>query len=224
MSEIVITVRGRYAAWYPAERATARVSIRFDGPQREPVFAKARAAADAVRATIQSRHDAEKGPITWWSAESVRVWSQRPWSDKGVQLPPVHYAALDVTAKFRDFEELARWIETIVEIDGVNVADISWALTEATTASVTAEVHSRAVKDAVARATVYAQSVGLSSVTATEIADTGMLASVGAAHEGADAFMAVGKMSAGSSDGDPFALKPEDIEVTASVDARFTAS
>jgi uncharacterized protein len=222
MSEMVITVRGRYAAWYPAERATVRVSVRFDGPQREPVFAKARAGADAVRATIQSRHNATSGPITWWSAESVRVWSQRPWSDKGTQLPPVHYAALDITAKFLDFEDLALWIEQIVDLEGVNVTEITWTLTEAKTTSVTAEVQSRAVKDAVAKATVYAQSIGLSSVTAVAIADTGMLGDTVGGTEGAAAWMSASKMRGGA-DTEPISLKPEDIEVSASVDARFTA-
>jgi uncharacterized protein len=224
MSETVITVRGRYSAWYPAERATVRLSVRFDGPQREPVFAKARASADAVRASIESLHDGTKGPITWWSTESVRVWSQRPWNNKSVQLAPVHYSALDITAKFLDFTELARWIESVVEIAGVNIADITWTLTEAKTTTVTAEAQSRAVKDAVAKATVYAQSIGLGSLTATAIADTGMLGDVNSSPDGANAWMGASKARFSSDAAEQLSLKPEDIEVAATVDARFIAS
>jgi uncharacterized protein YggE len=63
----------------------------------------------------------------------------------------------------------------VSSVDSVTVGSIDWALTEARTTGVTAEVRSRAVKDAVAKASVYAQSIGLGSVTAVAIADPGML-------------------------------------------------
>ncbi len=222
MSETTISVQGHYSAWYPAERATVRLAIQFDGPNREPVFASATASADAVRATIDSRVDAAAGPITWWSADTVRVWSQRPWSNDGAQLDPVHYAALDVTAKFSDFDALSRWLELVVAIPGVDVGSIEWALTEAKLASVTAEVRSRAVKDAVAKATVYAQSIGLGSVTATAIADPGMLGdgSTGGPQPVMDRMMMKSTPVGGAAE---LELKPEELEVSASVDARFVA-
>lgn len=221
MTETTISVQGHHAAWFPAERATVVASVSFDGPDREPVFESATAAFDAVRSTIESRHDATAGPITWWSADSVRVWSQRPWNQDGAQLDPVHYAALDVTAKFKDFSELSAWIEAVVAIPGVGISSIEWTLTEAKRTAVTAEVRSRAVKDAVAKASVYAQSIGLGSVTATAIADPGML---GDAAGGTEQFSrAMAKASFDGSAGTPLALKPEQIEVSASVDARFLA-
>ena len=226
MAGTMITVQGHHSAWYPAERATVTVSVRFDGPDRERAFASATAAADAVRETIVGRHDATTGPITWWAADSIRVWSQRPWNDQGVQLEPVHYAALDLTAKFKDFDSLSAWIESVVEIPGANVASIEWTLTDGKITTVNAEVRSRAVKDAVAKATVYAQSIGLGSVTATAIADPGMLGDAGGLSDGGIGGMPRSVAMKSSFDADAsaaLALKPEQIEVSASVDARFVA-
>jgi uncharacterized protein YggE len=224
MTETTISVQGSHSAWYPAERATVTIAVSFDGPSRQPVFKAASASLDAVRATVDRLHDASTGPITWWSANSVRVWSQRPWNNQGKQLETVHTAAFELTAKFKDFEALASWIEAVVAIPGTNVRSIDWALTEARQTSVLTEARSRAVKDAVSKATVYAQSIGLGSVTATAIADPGMLGDgARVAEQGFGKFGGMTRSQQQMGDWAPLALKPEDIEVTASVDARFIA-
>jgi len=222
MPETIITVRGQHSAWFDAERASVTVSINFDGPDRDTVFASATAAADAVVETVTTLHNPEAGPISWWSADSVRVWSQRPWNDTGAQLDPVHYAALDLTAKFTSFTALSGWIEKVVEIPGVAIGGIQWSLTEGRLTAVNAEVRSRAVKDAVAKATIYAQSIGLGTVTATAIADPGMLGDSGAPQPGFEPRMAMKSMD--SAGGSSLALKPQQIEVATAVDARFVAS
>src|SRR4051812_28572655 len=102
MSDTIITVQGEYSAWYPAERATVSTSVHADGPKRDAVFARAVEASDAVRNLIESIHDKEAGPVTWWSSDSVRVWSERPWNQDGKQLAPVFHAGVDFTAKFKD--------------------------------------------------------------------------------------------------------------------------
>jgi hypothetical protein len=222
MAETVISVQGQHTAWFTAERATVVVSITFDGPHRNPVFSSATAALDAVRETVVGRHDAQSGPITWWSADTVRVWSERPWNTQGKQLDPVHHAALDLSARFSDFEALAAWIELVVAIPGTAISGIEWSLTDATRTSATTEVRSRAVKDAVAKASVYAQSIGLGSVTATAIADPGMLGDSASPNPMAmDRMMTKSAFTPG--DSERLELKPEQIEITAAVDARFVA-
>jgi uncharacterized protein len=222
VTETVISVQGHHSAWYTAERATVVVAIAFDGPHRNPVFSSATAALDAVRETVTSRFDAKAGPITAWSADTVRVWSERPWNSEGKQLDPVHHAALSLTATLSDFAVLSSWIELVVAIPGASIASIDWSLTEATRTSATTEVRSRAVKDAVAKATVYAQSIGLGSVSATAIADPGML---GDGSSSAPIVMERMAMKAGFAGDQAAALEltPERLEVSASVDARFIA-
>ena len=225
MTETTITVQGEYAAWYPAERATVTISALADGNDRDNVFARAVTASDSVRNLIESIHDKEVGPITWWSSDSVRIWSERPGNSKGKQLTPVFHATVDFRAKFREFDAMARWLESVAGIEGVAVSSINWALTDATRTSATVEVRSRAVKDAVAKATIFAQSIGLGSVTAIALADPGMLGDPSGGG-GAQPVFSRGPMTPVAFAGPglpPLALKPEEIAVTSTVDARFIA-
>lgn len=227
MAETTITVQGEYSAWYPAERATVSAAVLTDGADRDEVFTRAVVAADALRNLIESIHDRDAGPIIWWSSDSVRVWSDRPRGNDGVPLEPVFHAAVDLTAKFREFDALARWIESAVGIESVAVTRVDWALTDATRTSATVEVRSRAVKDAVAKASVYAQSIGLGSVTAIALADPGMLGDPSGVGSGSPhPVFARTAMASAAFDGQGaphLALKPEQIVVTSAVDARFIA-
>lgn len=226
MADTIITVQGEHSAWYPAERATVHLSIQVDGPHRDAVFASAVSASDAVRGSIEALYDKAKGPVTWWTADSVRVWSDRPWNNEGKQLPLVFHAALDISVKFSDFDALSRWVEAMASIEFVSIGSIGWDLTDATRTSVTTETRSRAVKDAVAKATIYAQSIGLATVTAIALADPGMLGdpSAGGGTQVPMTRTAM-KMQAFDGGGAPtLALKPEEIAVASVVDARFVAS
>jgi len=124
--------------------------------------------------------------------------------------------------KFMDFAAMAAWIEQVAVLDGLTIGDISWALTEARKTAVIAEVRSRAVKDAVAKASVYAQSIGLGSVRAVALADPGMLGDrVGTSDDGG--IHPVSRMMVTGA-APELSLTPEDIQVDAVVDARFVAS
>lgn len=225
MTDTIITVQGEHSASYRAERATVSASVRADGPRRDAVFTRAVEASDTVRNLIESLHDPEAGPITRWSSDSVRVWSERPWNNEGTQLAPVFHAAVDFAATFSDFDALARWVESVVAIDAVTVASLSWELTDATRASATTEARSRAVADAVAKAGVYARSVGLGTVTAIAISDPGMLGDPSGSG-GPQPVFARSAMKAqfDSVGGAQLALTPEEIAVVSAVDARFIAT
>jgi hypothetical protein len=222
VTDTIITVRGRFSSCHPPERATVGVTIGFEGRDRESVFTRAMAAAGDIRELILARHSPDTGPITWWSSDSVQVWITTPWNADGVQLPGVFHSRLGFTVTFSDFEAMARWIEAVAVLDGASVDGISWALTEARTTAATAEVRSRAVKDAVAKASVYAQSIGLGSVRAVALADPGMLGDqVGTSPSSLDT-PSMRMMAAGAAP--ELSLTPRDIEVEAVVDARFVAT
>lgn len=223
MTETVITVQGTFSAWYPAERATVHLSVDLQGPDRQSVLEAATASADEVRESIEALHDSQAGPITWWSSDRVNVWAERPWNQDGKVLPPVFHASVGFTAKFKEFGSLAEWIERVAEISGVTIRDTIWDLTESRKLSVTAEVRSRAVKDAVSKATVFAQSIGLGTVRAIALSDPGMLGDqTGPGPVPVYDMMRTSKLESGG--GPPLALKPEEIEVSAAVDARFIAT
>lgn len=223
MQETVITVQGRFSTWHQPERATVQLRVGLEGADRQRVFDGTTRAADTVRSSITALHDAQSGPVTWWSSDTLAVWSTKPWNNEGRQLAPVIHAAINFSVRFSDFAALTRWIEEIAAIDSVTVGHIEWSLTQARTTTVTAEVRSRAVKDAVAKASVYAQSIGLGQVKAIALADPGMLGDQGSgpAPYIQDAMMMRAVGGAGDTE---LVLKPEDIEVSAVVDARFIAT
>lgn len=221
-----ITVQGRHSERYPAERATIQLNVGFDGADRSEVFEHASHTASGLRSGITSLHNEKVGPVTRWSSNTVHVWGDRPWNSDGTQLPIVYHSNIKFSATFSDFDSLARFIETTAEMPGVSIEQLNWELSREHAETVSNEVRALAVQDAVTKATAYAHAVGLSSVTATAIADPGMLGEQASAGSGgyelASASRGFMKMDAGGSA--QLSLSPDDIEVSAAVDARFIAS
>jgi uncharacterized protein YggE len=225
MTQATITVRGEHTARHQPERATAHATVHHEGPEREPVLSAAMTSADAVRAAIEPLFDADAGPVTRWSSESVRVWAQRPWNQDGAQLPPVHHAEVGFTAEFSDFSALARWVEDAARINGAVIHQVTWELTEATRATVTAQARTRAIADAVEKASAYAAAVGLPAPVPVALADPGMLGDRPAGDGGGMMpAMAMRATKFDSTGGAPeLALRPEELTVSCTVDARFLA-
>jgi uncharacterized protein YggE len=217
-----ITVRGSFSAFLPPERGTVRASITHEGADMGTVYDRVAHDLATVKASVTRLQAVDPAPLTWWSAGQLRTWSQRPWHKDGKQLPMVHHAGVDVEVKFRDFAALSRWVgEHVSGTGGFRVTQVIWALTAARRDALFADARTRAVRDALARAQQYADALQLGTVRPVAIADAGMLATQHlpeAAHGGT--FLRAAASPAGGGDVE---LLPEDIEVSATVDARFLA-
>jgi hypothetical protein len=214
-----ITVRGSFAAFERPERGTVHATIAYEGPAMERVYSRVARDLDAVKASIAPLDNKDNGPVTWWSADQLRTWSNRPWNKDGKQLPLVHHASVGFEVKFRDFGALSRWVgEHIANTEGFRVTHVEWALTAKRREALQKEVRTRAARDAVTRAQEYADALGLGQIRPVAIADAGML---GKRPENAPS---VAYMRASAVGGAPeVELVPEHIEVSAEVDARFVA-
>lgn len=214
-----LTVRGTFSAFQPPERGTVRAQLGFEGPQMQPVYERVVRDLEAVKASVAELHDPANGPVTWWSTQHVRTWANRPWNQDGKQLPLVHHASVGVEVKFRDFAALSRWVGRHVEqTAGFGLDGVTWALTEQHRQELARTVRARAVQDAAGRAQEYADALGLGTVRPVAIADAGMLGEGLHPQGGAEAaYLRAGKAGGGGE----LELAPEDIEVTAAVDARF---
>jgi len=222
MSEVTITVRGEHETRVLPEEAVAHLSVRAEGPERGAVVERIAALAAPLREELTTRKDA--GGVTDWSSQRVSVWANRPWNNEGKQLALVHYASVEITATFTDFAALSWWISDVAERDGVQVDNVTWRLTPATAKSMEADVAAQAVQVAVDRATAYASAIGLASLTPLEIADLGLLTDASPGPAPAPKTMRAVAMGAMDSGGAPAVeLQPEDIVVTAAVEARFSA-
>ena len=217
-----ITVRGSFSAFQPPERATARATLGFEGPKMQPVYERVVRDLEAVKVTVAELHDPKRGPVTWWSTKHVATWSHRPWNQEGKQLPLVHHASVGIEVKFRDFGALTRWVGRHAEhTAGFTLDGVEWALTEARKKELARDARARAVQDAATRAQEYADALGLGAVRPVALADAGMLGE--GLHPQAQAAMAFARGAAAKDSGGELALSPDDIEVTAVVDARFVA-
>jgi hypothetical protein len=212
-----ITVRGSFAAFERPERGTVHATIAYDGPAPEPVYGRVARDLEVVKSSIGRLDDKENGAVTWWSADQLRTWSNRPWNKDGKQLPLVHHASVDLEVKFRDFSALSRWVgEHVANTEGFRVARVEWALTAKRREALEKDVRARAVLDAVTRAQQYADALGLGQIRPVAIADAGMLGT--RPESGPQGAL----MRAAAVGGAPeVELAPEHIEVSAEVDARF---
>ena len=125
--------------------------------------------------------------------------------------------------KFRDFTALSRWVgEHVANTEGFRISHVEWALTSKRRNDLAQKAQTRAVRDAATRAQQYADALGLGKVTPIAIADAGMLgASLHPDGGHGAAYLRAGVMASGG--GPDVELLPEDIEVSAAVDARFAA-
>ncbi len=94
MSETTITVTGRAETELPPERATASISVQFDGAEPLPAIRSGHRARRQDDGELRELHDPTNGPVTPWSSDQLRTWSARPWNADGVELPLVHHVAI----------------------------------------------------------------------------------------------------------------------------------
>lgn len=220
MSEVTITVRGESQVRVSPERAVAHVTASADGPARGAVVERIAALAEPVRAELAARKAA--GSVDDWASQRVSVWSDRPWNTEGRQLDLVHHASVELTATFTDVLALSDWLNGIAAADGLHVGTVEWQLTPKTRARLEREVATDAVAVAVERATAYAQAIGRASVVPVQIADLGLLGDGRADAPAPRMFARAAAMDASASPAIDF--RPDDIVVTAAVEARFVAS
>jgi hypothetical protein len=217
-----ITVRGSFAASLPPERGTVHASIGYEGPSMEPVYTRVARDLEVVQTSVAELKHGDDAAVTWWSAERLRTWSIRPWNQDGKQLPLVHHARVGIEVKFRDFAALSDWVgEHVTNTGGFHVTNIEWALTVKRGDELIRQVREGAVHDAMERAQLYADALGLGKISPVAIADAGMLVANLRPNGGHGQAHTVARAGLEAGHGSGVELLPDDIEVAASVDARF---
>lgn len=221
MSDVTITVRGENETRTAPERATIRVTVRTEGPERASVVDQVMRLSEPIRSSITQRKDA--GTIADWTSKRLAVSADRPWNNEGKRLALVFRASIDFSATFSEPSELSLWVSEISAWDGVEVGWVDWHLTPETRARVEKDVASSAVSVAVARAEAYANALGLTNVTPLEIADVGLI-SHGQAPVAPQMLKARGAAFAAADSAPTMEYEPDEIVVSATVEARFNAN
>lgn len=218
MSAVTITVRGEHEIRIAPERATVSITVSADGPDRAATVELAMSRAAPVRASIIAHSDA--GAIEDWSSTDLRISTDRRWNNDGEPGPALHRASIDFRTTFADANGLSEWVNEVAALEGLDLGWVDWRLTASTHAEVERSVAAAAVAVAVERAQAYASALGLVTVTPIEIADTELLTGEQSSVPAFGARMSA-VAAAGAAPG--MTYEPEDITVSASVEARFTA-
>ncbi|MBA8817375.1 hypothetical protein FHX48_002474 [Microbacterium halimionae] len=221
MSNVIITVRGEHEDRYAPQEGVVRIAVHTEGRERAAVVDDATAQASPISTALEHRQ--KSGSVSHWTSERIAVWSDRPWIGEGQRSDLVHHASIQFTVVFVAAAELSSWIEEISTLDAVSVESVVWRLESASAARAESDAAERAVSVAVARAKAYAEALGLSSVIAMEVADSGMLSDAPATPSPPTAVYGMRAMAADASS-QGLALRPDDIVVATTVDARFRAS
>ena len=209
-----ITVRGRAERELPAEVATVSLAIEVQGSDRIFVMEEASSAHREVTSALAEY--VTENSVVRWSADGVRVLAQRRWLPDGQRGELEQVARLSVQAQFVDFEVLSAFVEQFSADERIELGSVSWGLSEANQKVVSGEVRAQAVADAVDKAQGYADAVHAGRVTATHLADPGMLTDP-------EPMMRQFAMATSDSIGGGLELVPEPIKVSCEVDARFLA-
>ena len=159
-----------------------------------------------------------------WSAYSVSTQVEREYDqDKGRSEPTGRVlATVNITVVARDFRLLEALGAVFARQEGFYVDGVSWKVDDGNPAW--AAVRAAAIEGAVRKGRDYARALGTSLTGIEEIADTGLLAGSGS---GPAAPRAASRMLASAAGGDGLdapLLDPVPQELTAIVEARFTAS
>lgn len=212
-----ITVRGSAEQRFAAERATVRLTTSLESTDKQQVYDDAVSILEPL--VMQLRELADRGSVSTWSSDQVRVYSHRPWEQDGSRGELQHVARLQVVAEFTDFERLSGFLDYWAGKDGIEVGGITWDVSSRNRRAYEADVRKAAVDNAVTKAQAYADAVRRGRVMALQIADPGMLNGDG---EQSPIPLRMTSSAAGDT-GPELDLAPEEIVIHVEVDAHFKA-
>ena len=202
------------------ERATVNIDIKYTSFDREKAHQRVSEVLRDVRAQIEGMHDGQNGPVTWYSISGASTWTSK--DADGFKFSE----EIEVKVKFSDFARLGNWLDSVLKYQGVRLRFIRWSVTQHREKELEALLRQAAVRAARQKAEQYAAAVGMHIVSIKTIADTGFLkngygyssASSAASRGGGGA-----SGSASSATLDTYRFAPEDIHMSASVEAEFLA-
>ncbi len=212
-----ITVRGAAEQRFAAERCTVTMGAAIESTDKQQVYDDAVGVLEPL--VNQLRGLADRGAVTTWSNDQVRVYSHRPWVGEGVRGELQHVARLRIAAEFTDFERLSGFVDYWAGRDGVEINGIEWDVTARNRRAYEADVRKAAVDSAITKAQAYSDAVRRGRVMAVQIADPGMLN--GGGDQTSIPMTLAGLRDVGEASG--LDLTPDEIVIHVEVDAHFAA-
>ena len=229
-AELLLSVRGEARQMVPPDYAAVAATITASrGSKAEAVRAVA-ASLDSLTADLAAHGgvpldaDTERRPLTW-SAQSATTYPERAHNDTTgrYELTGQVTATVDVVIAVRAFELLDPLGAVLAVHEAVSVHQVAWYVDWDNPAW--PDVRAAAIQAAIRKGRDYAAALGGSLRSVEHIADAGLLGDDSAQHRFTKS-ISVGYARAASQGGEESgapSLDPVPQELTATIEARFTA-
>jgi hypothetical protein len=212
----LLVVRGESAVEVDPDLARLGISVTARGRDRRTTLDDLTRRNAEVLELVKSYGEA----VTDVSTGAVSITPELTEHGRGERVRS-HHGRVHITAELADFTALGELITRLADLDLTRIDGPWWELRP--DSPVHREVRQQAVRDAVRRATEYAEALGTSVAALIELADMGT-ESVAGRPRGAFGRRAFRMSAAATEDAppEPLDLEPRRIRVRAEVRAQFT--
>lgn len=227
---VTITVTGHAERTVAPDRCTVVLRVHADGTSRAQAAEPVTAAVATITDLVTELRERSTSPVKRWTFDRVRHSRRRPYDRDGKRRGWVYNSSATITVTFHEFDAIGAFVDEVATLEVVTVADLRWWITRRAQRKRLAQVRDLAVRDALAKATAYTNSLGLSGIRAVAIADPGMLgAQPSPVHNAGAPMMRAAMlrsdaMGAPEDSGPELVFEPDRITLGADVEARFEAS
>ncbi|MGH3189475.1 MAG: SIMPL domain-containing protein [Streptosporangiaceae bacterium] len=227
-AEVLLSVRGEARQMVAPDYATVAATIAASrGSKAEAVRAVA-ASLDRLTADLRAHGgvpldaDTERRPLTW-SAQSATTYAERAHDDKTGRYQPTGQvtATVDVVIAVRAFDLLDPLGTVLPVHEALSVHQVAWHIDWDNPAW--PDVRAAAIQAAVRKGRDYAAALGGSLRSVEHIADAGLLGGDNAQRRFTSASGLARAASRGGEEPEAPSLDPVPQELTAIIEARFTA-
>jgi len=237
----LLQVTGRSEIPHPAERAVISVVVESSGTNKasvsDEVLTTAKHLESLIRAIAPKEESPEAkqaSPLAHWAKKGFTATSHVPWYDhsKTKNPPPRQYnGSITFDIRFKEFKALGAFGEKLTALPHVEVKNVSWILTPATTKSYRSQLRKEAAQDALEKARDYCSVLGCSNIRPVELSE-GHLGGGGGSLFGAAAYAPQARqmqmqqapgMQGDSRDESPLEFRPEEVKMSMDVTVKFHA-
>lgn len=245
MEPLKIRITGESSIARLAEQGVLRLTVTSEGPELATVSTEVISRSNTLTElfkTLYPKADDDTATadaaVTKFASTFLRTRSYTPRDKDKQPLPKVYQASMALGIVFRDITKLSQVVGQLVTYSNVCINSIDWSLTKATQDALYSRVRREAIRNAVNKANDYAREVGR-EVYPVDIMESGGSAVVqqhargssfgfGAQHRlytmrevgGSGGFVGLTPSHAPGLF-ETLDLSPPDIQVTASVNAKF---
>ncbi|QLQ16004.1 MAG: SIMPL domain-containing protein [Micropruina sp.] len=218
-----ITVQGFSEKSLRPEVGRLHATVQAEANTKDDVLAKVTAVVTAFGDELRRLEALDEPPLREVVVRPITTSSWRP-VNRGKMQPPIFTANASAQADFTDFAALADIAAAFGATDHLNLTYVEWRLTDETRLAVEAQCVAAAVLAAKDRAATMAKAAGAGDVRFLSVADPGLLGDRSARDLAYGAPASAGLMRSKSAmDVQGIEIAPEDITVSVTVQARFSA-